>query len=155
MRKKHNMTKRHERTAKACLKGLVVAFVAGQADGMAQLVNRRTMRPVACGQATADALALCQFKWSVFCAVTCRRQDGQEYMQSEFFKFEQPYRQSGLCEYLNDKHKTMLKGANPEHRVSAAWIACPHGEDISESYAAELITKLGGWEFLAKWEDAA
>lgn len=150
-KRKHCTTKRHNRIASAVLKDLVLVFVAG-ADKGVRLMHRRKKVFVPCTSLMADSIANCQFKWSVFCAITLRRQDGQEYMQSEAFNFEQPYRQSFVTEYLNEQHKRLLHETNPAHRVGAGWIACPNGVEISDDEAAEILTKANAWEFLAMWE---
>lgn len=151
MRKKHCTTKRHNRVASAVLKDLILVFVAGNEMGV-RLMHRRKQVFVRCTELMADSISDCQFKWSVFCAITCRRQDGQQYMQSEAYNFTQPYRQSFICGYLNERHKELLHETNPAHRAGAGWIACPNGVEISEAEAAEILTKAGAWEFLAKWE---
>lgn len=150
-RKKHCATKRHERIARAIFKDLVAVFVAGSGKGV-QLVNRRLKRPVRCTELMAISLQDCQFMYSVYCAITCRRQDGQEYIRSKAYNFTQPYRQSFLSEWLNSEHIELMKTTNEMHRCTAAWIACPNGVEISDSEASDIFTNLGAYNFLAKWE---
>lgn len=149
--RKHCTTKRHNRIASAVLKDLVLVFVAGNGEGV-RLMHRRRRVFVRCTELTADSIANCQFKWSVFCAITCRRQDGQEYMQSEAHNFEHPYRQSFISDYLSEQHKRLLHEANPAHRVSAAWIACPNGVEISDEDASEILSAADAWGYQSKWE---
>lgn len=150
--KKPNMVKRYEQAARVALKGTMIAFVAGKDGNEAKLISRKTLKEIPCTERLATALQNCQFKWSVMCAVTLRKPDGSEGIETDFRRLSQPYRQSRIAGWFNDVHKKLLKEVDPSERLTAAWIACPAGLDITERECVSVFDYMGAWDFKAEFE---
>ncbi|GGY87771.1 hypothetical protein [Shewanella fodinae] len=146
------LAKRYYNVARALLRDLVVVFVAGKNDSKVQVWNRKRGKIEFIGKPTALAISDTPMPWSVLCAVTCRRQDGQQYMRTEELAAPHPITQAQIAKHCNELHMQLLKACNPMHRLTAAWIAVPTGEELPMEEVDRIITVLGAYEFLAQWE---
>jgi hypothetical protein len=147
--------KRYFRVAQALVKDLLVVFVAGQNDGYVNCWNRKRKRVERITRPTAMAIADVPYPWMVCCAVTGRRQDGEQYAKLEWLAAPHNITQSQIAKHCNELHQQLLAKFNPMHKLTAAWVASPRGEMLDEKEIDEIITALGAYEFLAKWESPA
>lgn len=93
-----------------------------------------------------DALSLFRYKWSIYLSVLGVDSEGKRYSKSEVVTCKVPTLQSDLVKYLNDRHQALIKGFNPNHICSAAWIAQPTGKDFTEKEAFDIFVRLGTFE---------
>ena len=148
--KKHCQIKRVTNMATLGTKDMLLVFVGGKKE--TQAFDKKSLGRINVGPTIAESLAKLSFKWSVYVAVLCRRQDGQQYIQSEQYTFDVPYSRATVENMLNEKHEELVKACNPLHVVNLGWIASTVNCDISDALADELFTKQDGWEYLAGWE---
>lgn len=150
--KKHNSKGRYFRVANILLSPLVLVYVAGQNDSEVLCWNLKRNRRERVGNATALAVCDTPMPWSMFCGITCRRQDGQVYIKGETLVAPHPVKQEQITNDCNEKHKELLKTCNPAHRLTAFWIASPVGAELSEELISRLVTEYKADEFQAPWE---
>lgn len=98
------------------------------------------------------ALATDRFKWSVECAVLCRRQDGEEYLVTQKVVCEQPYTHAELVGVLNDVHRDLIASCNQLHTLNFGWIAMVSDEDVPLEKQEALYRLLDGFECLTRPE---
>lgn len=144
--------KRFETIARIVTKDLLIVFVAGKNDSKVKVWNRKHNRVERLTEVTAGAIADVAYKWVMHCAVTGRRQDGQEYMKLEVLTPPHPVMQSQISNSCNELHKEMLARFNKIHQLTAAWIASPHGDELPEAEVDQIITHFGAFDFIAEWE---
>jgi hypothetical protein len=128
-RPKRTLAKRYNRMAQALLKDIVVVFVAGQNNGVVQVWDRKRKAMVKIQECTARAIHEGRFPWMVHCAVTGRRQDGQEYSKLEYLPAPHPVTQAQIAESCSEKHLRIIDTMNPQHTLTAAWVASPRGDE--------------------------
>ena len=151
MRKKHSLQKRLNRLARTALKNQAVIFVGGHKACNA--VDLRSGKVYAPSLAVARSLEQVRAKWSVFCAVFCRDQNGDDYMKSVSVHCREAQKQSDLLVQLNDIHQDLLATCNKIHVVNVGWIAAPNGEELTEEQAGAIFGDAGAWDVIAEWED--
>jgi len=144
--------KRYNRVAQALAKNLAVVFVAGCNNGLHKIWDLKLGREIKASRAMADALSNGCYKWMIHCAVTGRRQDGQQYMKLEYLAAPQPLMQRQIAVSCNELHKELLGGFNKMHQLTAAWIGVPSGIELEPSVIDSIITKCGAFDFKAQWE---
>jgi len=153
-RPKKTLAKRYYRVAQALMKNILLVFVAGKNDSMVIAWNRKHRREEPVGMALAGAIADGIYPWVIHCAVTGRRQDGQQYMKLEYLASPHPTMQSQISASCNELHKSMLAEFNKVHQLTAAWVASPRGEELDPAEVDGIITSAGAYDFFAQWEDA-
>ena len=99
----------------------------------------------------AKALNDTRFMWQVKIAVLCRRQDGQEYIQSRDIVVEHHYYHHELSDLLNKEHSKLIKETNSEHICNLSWVASTQGE-TDELLFNRIMMDADAWQHLAKWE---
>lgn len=90
--------------------------------------------------------------WNCLCTVLCRSQLKEQYMKSEAIRTVNPRTQPELAPLLNEQHQRLLREANPQHLMTAGWVASPTGREIPLDIAAKILEHLQGWQCLAPWE---
>ena len=148
--KKHCQVKRVTSMATLGTKDMLLVFCGGKKE--TQAFDKKTLRPVNVGPTIAESIAKLPFKWSVYIAVWCRRQDGQDYIQSEQYNFDVPYHRANIENLLNERHDELIRSCNQLHIVNIGWIGSTVNYDINDKLATELFTKQSAWEHLAEWE---
>lgn len=90
--------------------------------------------------------------WNCLCMVLCRSQLDQQYIKSIAVNPVQPQTQPMLAPALNTQHQQLLSEVNPQHILTAGWVASPTGQDIPLDIAAKIMEQQGGWQCLAPWQ---
>lgn len=90
--------------------------------------------------------------WNCLCMVLCRSQLNQQYIKSIAVNPVQPQTQPMLAPALNTQHQQLLNEVNPQHVLTAGWVASPTGHDIPLEVAAKIMQHQGGWDCLAPWQ---
>lgn len=142
--KPYDPNKAKKAAAKKKLKNKVVTFLTG--DKVNYLYCLNTHKRVDVTLDLAQQLSKDPYTWSVYVAVFCRDQLGQEYMKSDSHLFTTRYRQLELVPYLNEEHNKLIKTVNRDHVIGAGWIASHEGRDFSETEAAKLFENMGCWD---------
>ena len=93
-----------------------------------------------------------QHKWSVLLCVFGRANDGKEYFKSEEVVSPRICYQSEIGDSMNGLHNKMYEEFNKNHFVSLGWVATPHDREFDLDEMFKLFTKLGAFEYIAKWE---
>lgn len=150
MKKKHSLQKRLNRLARTALRNQAVIFVGGSKG--CDVVDLRSSKTYTPSLAVAQSLEQVRAKWSVFCAVFCRDQNGDDYMKSVSVHCREAKRQADLLHQLNDIHQDLLATCNKLHVVNVGWIAAPNGEELSEEKAGAIFGEAGAWDVIAEWE---
>ena len=116
------------------------------------ILKRDGRRPKSVSNALLAALLDVPQCWSVYLAALLRDNQGRDYVQSIEINLKNRMTQAGLTTDINDMHHQLISETNPRHFVNVGWIASPARLDIDDEQASEIMTKLGGWQTLAKWE---
>ena len=116
------------------------------------ILKRDGRRPKSVSNALLAALLDVPQCWSVYLAALLRDNQGRDYVQSIEINLKNRMTQAGLTTDINDLHHGLISETNPSHFVNVGWIASPARLDINDEQASEIMTKLGGWATLAKWE---
>ena len=153
-RKANNPQRRIERLGKAALRGCAITFLAG-GDGLCRMVDIKTKKAFSAGPALAKTIESGRYPWSVYCAVFCRDQAGQDYMQAVVVSTNNDCIQSDLHAVLHEHHAQLLDGCNRAHTLNVGWLASPVGHEWTEQEAGAIFTNMGAWDFIAQWEGAA
>jgi hypothetical protein len=146
------LAKRYYNVARAVLKNRLVVFVAGKNDGRVNVWNTKkgSIEPIS--RTVASAICDTPLPWYLMCVVTCRRQDGQQYMKIEELAVPHPVTQSQIAKSCNSLHIELVRKCNPEHRLTAAWVGSPKGEELHPLLVDDILTNMGAYDFQAKWE---
>lgn len=145
--KKHNPVEAARKNNLRILKGFAVAFIANDKSSKEpiKLINLKgDERPVT--KTMSDAITVFRYKWSVMLAIFCIEK-GKETCKFEIVEFKQPYLQSELVGYLNERHQAFIvkqKKMNVR-MVGAGWLASPVGRDFTSEEAGDIFKKLGAW----------
>lgn len=78
-------------------------------------------------------------RWTLYLAVFCRRQDGEQYTKAIELETNGIYRAAQLTEVIKDHHVPLVKAQNPGHVVSSGWIAFPYPIEFDEKQADQLF----------------
>jgi hypothetical protein len=140
-RKKHNPTGRYIRVARAALKGLAVVWTDETKHCL--MMDVKSKKSVTVTEVLAKAFSEVQHNWSIIIAVMGKQPDGKVYMKSEQITTSQPYYQSELADYLNERHQQLIKQMNSNCMVGVGWAAAPNGYEWTESEAFELLSQAG------------
>lgn len=130
---------------------LLFVYCGGKRE--TEAVDKRTGSPVAIGPTIATSLSTCPFKWHVYLAVLCRRQDGQQYIKSEEVSVKHPYFRNAIEELLNVQHQELVAKCNPLHIVNIAWIASTTPYEFDDEYCDKLFTYKNAWEFMTPHQE--
>lgn len=129
---------------------LLLVFIGGKRETYA--FDKKELTPVSIGPSIARSLQTVAFKWSLYLAVLCRRQDGQQYTRQRVRKFHSPYSRATIENYLNEEHEKLIKKCNQLHIVNIGWVASTVPYEITDDIAYDLFEKQGGWDYLAEWQ---
>ena len=149
-RKKHDLIKRYRTSAAHALKGVHVAYIT-DGEPTCDVVDV-TGKQIAVDQAIADALDKVPHFWTAHLCVICRANDGEQYIKELTKPFSARYYKGDLVQYLNKAHSKLLHEANPQHVITCGWIATPRKEELAMEQIERIMTHLGAFNFLAKWE---
>ncbi|EPH5256771.1 hypothetical protein ACS0KS_002598 [Vibrio cholerae] len=129
-----------------------VVFVANMVDGT--LVYSKQGEPVSITKVLAQSLGSVQIKWSVTCYALMRDNTGREYLKSFVATTKTPCKHEQIREEVADLHWDFLdKNCNPNHFLTAAWIANSIDNPPSDEVADKIFTHMGAWkEFIAEHE---
>ena len=147
--KKHNPMKAAISASNVLAKRYMFAMV-GKSEPV--ILTRTGKRPKSVSNALLSALLDVPQHWSVYMAALLRDNQGRDYVQSIEINLKNKMTQAGLTTDINDMHHELLNETNPRHFVNVGWIASPARLDIDDEQASDIMTKLGGWDTLAKWE---
>ena len=90
--------------------------------------------------------------WSTHCLAMCRDQTNKEYISEIFITSKGKYTYAEMSDLLIEEHLKFLKTQNDLHKVCAGWISIPTGEELPLSVIDKIMTSLGAWDYMAKWE---
>ena len=145
--KKHNPVEAARRSNMHILKGFAVAFVANNKSSSdpAKLINLKG-EEVRITQTMSDAITVFRYNWSVILAVFCLEKN-KKTCKLQIAEFKQPYLQSELVGYLNDRHQEFIKSLKDKNVniVGAGWLASPVGRDFDTDETGMIFNKLGAW----------
>lgn len=94
-----------------------------------------------------------QHKWTVLLCIFGRANDGKEYFKTTEVVSQRICYSKEISESMSSIHNKMYEEFNRNHFVSLGWIATPNEREFNLDDMQKLFTKLGAWEFKAKWEN--
>lgn len=127
---------------------------AGTEQLQCYLGNLRTGKLARPNPAQATALLQQPFKWHIVNAIFCRDQNGREYMQEETLVITDACLQDEVVDFVTEHHKSVIKGANQNHRITIGWLACPifDVDEVPQDNIDKIFRALGVYDHLAEWE---
>lgn len=78
-------------------------------------------------------------RWTLYLAVFCERQDGEEYTKAIELETGGIYRAEQLTELIEAHHVPLVDAQNPAHVKSSGWIAFPYPIEFGEKQADKLF----------------
>lgn len=79
-------------------------------------------------------------RWTLYLAVFCERQDGEQYTKAIELETVGIYRAAQLTDVIQEHHVQLVNAQNPGHVVSSGWIAFPYPIEYSEKDADALFS---------------
>ncbi len=151
--KKYNPKKSMNKVVKYSLRNWGMVW-AGTGTLDCYLGNLRTGKIARPNPAQATALLNEPFQWHIVNAVFCRDQNGQEYMQEETIVINDACLQSEVVDFATEHHKSIIKSANPNHKITVGWLACPviDVDIVPQDNIDRIFRALGVYDCLAGWE---
>jgi hypothetical protein len=146
--KKYNHTESMRKDNMRALKGVAVTFVTdgGKAKDPVKLVNLKGDE-MSITQRVSDAITNFRYKWSIYLVVGCLNSKGEEELKIDHALMSEPYLQSELVGYLNDRHQDFigdLKSKNVKMSF-AGWVARPSGRELEPEELYNIFNKLNAW----------
>lgn len=88
------------------------------------------------------AKALCDVphRWTLYLAVFCQRQDGEQYTKAVELETGGIYRAAQLTDVIQEHHVQLVNAQNPGHVVSSGWIAFPYPIEFGEDQADAMFS---------------
>lgn len=146
--KKHNRVEAARKNNMRVLKGFAIAFVANDKSSKQpiKLINLKgEERPIT--KTMSDAITVFRYKWSIYLVVGCFNSKGEQELKIDYAVMTEPYLQSELVGYLNERHQNFigdLKSKNV-NMAFAGWIAKPSGRELEPEELYYIFNKLGAW----------
>jgi len=140
-RKAFNKIKQLNRVADHLLKDILICYV-DDLEGCVMLDKKRQqiIRP----SEAMIASAARPHNWS--CTIIALGRNGnEEYFKSSHIKSGAKYYQEDLAPVFESHHLNLTKEMNPNQLCGVAWIASPHGIELSEPEVCDILTKLEAW----------
>lgn len=157
-RKPNNMARRANALSATLIKGMAITWVASdKTDGVAlsEAWHIKSGRRVNVQASLYRAFTETKTNWQIYCAVFCRDQTNEQYVQGIWIKTNERYCQADLADYLNEAHTTLWNEANANHKMNLGWVAYPDTIERSDEDAIALLEKRDCWQVLAPWEAVA
>lgn len=79
-------------------------------------------------------------RWTLYLAVFCQRQDGEQYTKAIELETGGIYRAAQLTDVIREHHVKLVQAQNPGHVVSSGWIAFPYPIEYAEADADALFS---------------
>lgn len=150
-KKKYDVIKTAETIAKLTLKKNYFCFACG-CGAYVNLFDRKGLAKNITPE-IATMIAKTRQKWSVTMYVMLRDNYSKDYIQSQTVNYKQACLHSEISDQLADMQMAFMeKETNPNHRLSAGWIASVEGIEPDDAIALDVFTTLGAFEFKAPWE---
>tara|TARA_R110000737_G_C14512145_1_gene473842 strand:- start:315 stop:773 length:459 start_codon:yes stop_codon:yes gene_type:complete len=147
--KKHNPVEAARKNNIRVLKGFAIAFIANDKSSKEpiKLINLKgDERPVT--KTMSDAITVFRYKWTIYLVVGCFNSKGEQELKIDYAVMKQPYLQSELVGYLNERHQNFigeLKAKNVKMNF-AGWIAKPSGRELEPEELYTIFDKLEAWQ---------
>lgn len=145
-RKKNNARRRLQRATDALLRQNHIVVVDIHPADKQGLLNWQKCRSVHAGRQLVDGVCDLPHHWTVYLAVFCRSQLGEQYMKSEEIEPQGRYRSEQISEAIIHYHEALQATCNPAHVIGYGWIASPVGESLNEEQAARCFDAVGAWD---------
>ena len=137
------------------LKDLALVNIVGSGLPV-QVFNTRTETDVTKSLTESLAASIClPWKWRYICSILCRKQTGDEYVQSLAVECENAYKQEQpeFLKLLNQHHQKLLAESQRMHVITCAWIAQPiQKTKLTDEQLMSIYRGYGGYEYLSKYE---
>lgn len=143
-KKKGALESRRLRFTRSLLKQHCVSIV--NVGGRQGLVHWKNLKSIAAGRLLAEGICDLPHEWTIYLAVLCRSQTGEQYIKSEEVAPQGQYRAEHLTEVIRHYHDELTATCNPAHIVQRAWIALPYRVTVEEEQAARVFDAVGAWE---------
>lgn len=122
-----------------------------------QVVRISTSNSVQLQKCEVEAITTVPHRWRVYACVMSRDINGREFIQSEelLFKSGDHYiecRSEEISDLVNERCNQLYHSCNKNLSVNVGWIATPAREPLTDKQLSDMMTNIGAWEFLAKWE---
>jgi|GEM_PF-661780 len=144
-RKPHNRRARLERACRSLLRANYVAVVNIDPSGWQGMVNWKSGKRIAAGQALADAICDVPHRWSIYLAALCIDQNGQRFMKSAEAAPDGIYLAEHLTDVIEACYRDLCSTCNPQHLVASGWIAIPNTVSLTEAQADRIFDLVGAW----------
>ncbi|WP_339514508.1 hypothetical protein [Pseudomonas sp. RL_15y_Pfl2_60] len=144
-RRPYNRRRRLERNLRAILSTNYVAVVNIDPSGKQGLINYKSAKSIAPGQAIADAVCDIPHHWVIYFSALCIDQAGQRYIKSSEVEPQGVYRADQITDVIETYYRQLVNECNQQHLVGSGWIANPCGASLDEEQAAKIYDAVGAW----------
>lgn len=150
--KKYNHLAKVTKGNERILKNFAVMFstsekLAPSADGnKIKLINMQgDLMPVS--QTMAAAIANFRYKWFIYLVVGCYNTKGEKELKIDPVPCTEPYLQSELVGYLNDRHDAMIDKLKAQNVNIAfyGWVAKASGDEFTDEALFNIFDKYESW----------
>jgi len=146
MRKKNNAQRRLLRATDALLRQHHIVIVDIHPADKQGLLNWKNCKSVNAGRQLVDGVCDLPHQWTIYLAVFCRSQTGEQYIKAQEVEPIGRYRSGQLTEVIVHHHEALIATCNPAHVTGYGWIASPVGESLTEEQAAKVFEAVGCWQ---------
>lgn len=108
-------------------------------------VNTKTHRVITPSRETHHRLVHTPTKWSIYQAVMCEDQMGQQYLKSHSIEVSEPYLFRDLIEHGKTALTALTTSCNPEHRRGVYQLSSPFQREWPEKDMFNLLTRTGAF----------
>ena len=148
IRKKYNPLKHVQLNNERILKGFAVTFVANDksSNNPIKLINLKgDERTVT--KTMNEAITVFRYKWFMYLVVGCFNSKGERELKIDYVPCKQPYLQSELVGYLNERHQNFMQDLKAKNvNINwAGWLAKPCGREFSPEEIYNIFDKQGAW----------
>lgn len=145
--KKFNPVKSATIVAQQALKDLAVAkVVTGEDSPPISLIDMHGNN-IEITRMIANTIADFRFKWSIYLVIGTVSRRGNKELKIDHVPCSQPYLQSELVVFLNDRHQAFIDDVRQKNADInfVGWIAKPSGREIEPEQLYNIFDKLGAW----------
>lgn len=145
--KKFNPIKHSTIVAQQALKNLAVAKIVSDDESKPISLIDMKGNNVGITQMIASTIADFRFKWSIYLVIGNVSRRGNRELKIDHVPCSQPYLQSELVGFLNERHQAFIDDMRSKNVNIAfvGWIAKPSGKEIEPEQLYNIFDKLGAW----------
>lgn len=126
-----------------------VAVVCIESQDRQGVINWKTLANISPSRQIQQGICDIAHEWTIFIGIMCQKPDGSQHLYSEEYALQGVYRSRDLSDPIEAFVQEVKSRANPNHYVSAGWIAMPYKATIEAPQASKIFAAIGGWQRMA------